>query len=529
MIVPAWLYGLVLILQVPSPHVAAASVELDRERQAIRESETRSLDALAVRLAGENRGAASKEVRECIEPAPSVELGTRFIPLPEVVPASTNGLANVPARVGAAESWRDELRTIREAAAQRLLSLATRAAAKSCFALADDCLRTVVLRQPDHREARRLLGYEPHEGGWATPFAIRKLREGWVLHPKFGWVEAASVPHLDNSELPAPSVRGQTKVRWVPAAEADELHGTWNSRWKFYTEHFNIETDVPFAEAIAFGKQLEAFHDLFFVIFADLLTTDNALPLARRFRAKKPGTEPVPKPHTVYYFKNKDEYVDHLTRIKGPGIERSLGFYDPPKGGAKRAPAYFYREPDGQIAATATLYHEVSHQLLFETAGPNRYNKNVGNYWVFEGLGTYFETVIDDPCGPEGALLVGGLVGPRLESAQVRLLEEHEFIPIERMVRFNEREFTREEVIHLHYAESMALTLFLMQGRDGRYREPFLDYVKDAYRGRLRGDSGRSLEDRLGVPYSVLDAQFLAYLKPAPKPAPETRVPRSGK
>ena len=71
----------------------------------------------------------------------------------------------------------------------------------------------------------------------------------------------------------------------------------------------------------------------------------------------------------------------------GPEAVLNLGFYDPPKSGHGRVPAYFYRDPNGQIPETATLYHEVSHQLLFETAGPNSYTKNSGNFWVFEGLG----------------------------------------------------------------------------------------------------------------------------------------------
>ena len=115
------------------------------------------------------------------------------------------------------------------------------------------------------------------------------------------------------------------------------------------------------------------------------------------------------KLHQVYYFGSKAEFVDVLepeTRARGGS---NLGFYDPPKSGRGRVPAYFYRDPDGQIPETATLYHEVSHQLLFETAGPNSYTKNAGNFWVFEGLGTYFETVMPQP---DGSLEVGGLVGP---------------------------------------------------------------------------------------------------------------------
>jgi hypothetical protein len=40
--------------------------------------------------------------------------------------------------------------------------------------------------------------------------------------------------------------------------------------------------------------------------------------------------------------------------------------------------------------------------------------------------------------------------------------------------------------------------------------------VRDALRGRLRGDGGRQLDDRLGVSYQTLDAQFLAALRPGP-------------
>ena len=99
----------------------------------------------------------------------------------------------------------------------------------------------------------------------------------------------------------------------------------------------------------------------------------------------------------------------------------SLGFYDPPKSARSgRAPAYFYYYAKGQLPVEANLYHEVSHQLLFETAGRNAYTSNFGNYWVFEGLGTYFETVEPQP---DGSLEVGGLVGPRVEVAIQSLVD----------------------------------------------------------------------------------------------------------
>jgi hypothetical protein len=378
------------------------------------------------------------------------------------------------------------------------------------FALADECLRAVIDRQPDHAEARRLLGFVPHQGGWATPYAVRMLREGKVEHPVFGWVPSDWVPHLEKGELPAPPSRGQKSPRWVATQEADALHSPWENRWRIDTEHFQIQTNVPLSEAIAFGRHLEAFHDLFFSLLADLLTIDNRLPLAQRFRDRKLVGERTSAPHQVYYFKNKQEYVDFLTPIE-PAIDRSLGIYIPPRPGkGRRSPAFFFRDPNGQIDASATLFHEVSHQLLFESAGPNAYEKNAGNYWVFEGLGTYFETVVIEP---DGSLSVGALIGPRIAEAKRRLLDGQEFIPFEQFVPMGKVAFNDDEAVHLHYAEAMALAVFLMQADDQRYREGFLDYVKDAYRGRLRRDASKSLEERLGVSFSTLDSRFLKYLQ----------------
>jgi hypothetical protein len=243
---------------------------------------------------------------------------------------------------------------------------------------------------------------------------------------------------------------------------------------------------------------------------ADILV--EKLPLVRRLKDPSMTGEPASKPHLVYYFATRDEYVDYLSaRYTRKIATGSLGFYDPPKPGkGSRAPAYFFRDPNGQIPVMATLSHEVSHQLLFETAGLNAYNKNVGNYWVFEGLGTYFETVSSQS---DGSLEVGGLVGVRIQEAIKSLVGQGRAIPLDEFVAQGENAFMQDDPdIYLRYQQAMALAVFLMQWHDGTYRDAFLDYVRDAYRGRIKG-SARKLDDRLGQPYSTLDAQLLSFLK----------------
>jgi hypothetical protein len=507
--------ALLLTLEVPPPDLAERpSAAIRREWQTVREQEAARLKSLADRLAGQGQSAAAAAVRAKMEPMPERDGATRFVVLSKVDTPGAKGLANIAAKPGDADAWKDELRTIQKATASTLFKLAERAvnSPSKHYALADACLRSVIDRQPDHPEARRLLGYVPHEGGWATPYAQERLRDGMVDHPTFGWVYSSWVPHLEKGELPAPASgppgAGKKETRWLPAEEADRLHSPWKSAWTISTEHFKVSTNVPLSEAIAFGRKLEAFHDLFFSLLADLVESDNRLPLAQRFRDKKVVGEKNSDPHQVYYFKNKQEYVDYLLPIE-PNIETSLGIYIPPKRGKKRAPAYFFRDPDGQIDVTATLFHEVSHQLLFESAGPNAYGRNVGNYWVFEGLGTYFESVV---VKPNDVMEVGGLVGPRIDAAKMKL-KDGKFVPIERLLRFDQAAFNDGDAIYLHYAESMALTVFLLQGRGEAYRESFLEYARDAYHGRLRRDTGRSLESRLGVRYQELDKEFHEFLK----------------
>ena len=72
----------------------------------------------------------------------------------------------------------------------------------------------------------------------------------------------------------------------------------------------------------------------------------------------------------------------------------------------------------------------------------------------------------------------------------------------------DQKAFNSADRIHANYQQAMALAVFLMQWNDGIYRDSFLDFVRDAYRGRIKRSTGRSLEDRLGKPLRVIETQF---------------------
>jgi hypothetical protein len=335
---------------------------------------------------------------------------------------------------------------------------------------------------------------------------VGQTQDGMTLHPTYGWVKSSWVPHLERGELPSRASRPNKEV-WLPAAEADAQRRRFPG-WQISTEHFQISSNVPLKEAVAFGRHLEGIHEVFQSLFADVI--GESLPLAQRLKKKDMVGEPPVNRHRVSYFATKEEFVEHLLPIEGPEIQDTLGLYLPAARG-RPGRAYFYRDPGGDLPETANLYHEVSHQLLFESgvARSNQYKRNQGNYWVFEGLGCYFETLTIEP---DGSARIGGVVGPRLLAARENLAVKKRTEPLGTFVRFDEQAFKGPDRI-LYYQEGAALATFLMHGRQGAYREGFLEYVRDACRGQIRAAAGRSLEARVDRAYATLEEELIGYLK----------------
>lgn len=392
------------------------------------------------------------------------------------------------------------------------LALAREALLAKQYALADDFLRRALRRNPNDPEVRRLLGFVRHGQVWATPEAVRNLKAGKVLHPTFGWVPEPWLPQLDKGLLPALSKGQGGAIAWVPAQDADRSRlGDIDQAWLVRTSHFSIRANVPLAEGIVMGKRLEAFHQLFSSRMADVLGPDR-LPLAAR--ARKAGSIPLSSTlsHEVAYFASKDHYASHLAPSQGPDIGETLGIYIPAEVARRQgqsAGSYFHDDSQGRIALEATLYHEVSHQLLFELSGVSRLDRNTGHYWVFEGLGTYFETTRELP---DGLIRIGGRYGPRMDEARKRCLDRAEFVPVREFLRLDKAGFNDPATIRQNYAQAIALANFLMDGDGGKHRAAFLTYVADAYKGRLRDDAGRSLDDRLGLSFAEIDEHLREHL-----------------
>lgn len=475
------------------------STIITEERARLFDLSDRSTDETTRRSAG----AILKQLE--IPPKDRALQGIRFELMPEVVRHGESTMAFEWNRTR-------ELRDLRDSTIDRLWKLAAKAAFQERFRVTDQALRAIVARDPQQPEAWRVLGYIATVDGWATPYAYAQMERNRVSHPRFGWLDKEWVEPLENGQLPIGKDARTGKVAFGPAAEANAAHSDWANAWEIVTEHFRIRSDVTFEEAVAFGRKLESFHQFFFSTMADLIGPE--LPLAKRWRAKlsKPVASPVV--HHVAYFAEKERYVEELTPLEGPEIADSIGYYRRPpqtansrqRGG--RGMSYFFQDRGGQLPVEATLYHEASHQLLFETAGRDRLDANRGHYWLFEGLGTCFETVkIED----DKHLRFGQPTGPRMDVARKRILEDKVYTPYDVFEAYGKAGFESPAKIYDHYAQAMALTLHFLMHPDPRTRDIFLDYSRDAYKGRLRGNRG--LAERLGVNPDDLDRQLIEYLK----------------
>ena len=218
---------------------------------------------------------------------------------------------------------RPGLQEIHGRAAAAFFDLAKKAAGADSgqYALASVCLRAVLDREPDHKEARRLLGYVPHGKGWATPFAVRRLQENNVNHPTFGWVPADWVPHLDRGELPAPTGKGQRKTRWLPVAEADRLRAAMEPAVEIRDRALR---DPDQRHARRSDHLRPPPRGLSRPIHDHDGRCPGRKPAARsgasKTRSSRPSAQPVAKLHQVYYFGSKAEFVEHWPPARGPRL-----------------------------------------------------------------------------------------------------------------------------------------------------------------------------------------------------------------
>jgi hypothetical protein len=378
--------------------------------------------------------------------------------------------------------------------ADALFALAKRAAEAGQLSLAFQWATETLRENPDHADARRVLGYEKHGGEWLSPYGARMREAGKRWHPKFGWLTPGEAARYEAGERLAGK-------RWVTADEDAARHRDIKSGWQVRTDHFLVTTNQSLEAAAELAARLERLHQVWRQLFAGFYLKENEV--RRLFAGERQPRKQV-RPFRVYYHRDRDHYNAAL-RKKQPRIGETLGIYFD-----DIREAHFFA---GEDQDAGTLYHEAVHQLFQETKPAAKRVGLVANFWVVEGVATYFETLSEHDDPSAGLYFtIGESQAGRLPAARQRLVEGF-YVPLAELTRMGQRDVQRHAEIGKVYTESTGLAAFLMDGEAGRYREPLVRYLDAIYEGR---DTGRTLAEVTGEGYDELDAAYHRHMQSLP-------------
>jgi hypothetical protein len=397
--------------------------------------------------------------------------------------------------------WRTRLRTLQQTYGQELYLLSRRAIMEGQPSQAFHWIREAAFHDPDHQQARKALGFVRYEDGWATPFVAERLKKGFIWHDQFGWILRTQVDRYERGER---FYNGQ----WRSAAKEAAIRSDFRHGWEVLTEHFEIRTNHSLERGVELGKALEEYHRFFVREFAAFFNTKQQMQAL--FNPGSNDLRGVGKRHVVHYYRTRNEYLVTL-KPRQSNIEITNGLYLP----SDRV-AYLYDDPDNPEGNLETMFHEVTHQLLGESARSINQVGEDANFWLIEGIACYMESF----GRKNGKFTVGDPLHTRIHWARVRLIEEDFYMPMRKFTAMGRRDFQGgfdTATLAKCYSQVSGMVHFFLHAEDGAYREAFIAHLAQVYSPDKRvRDHAAGLDQLTGVPFEELDRQYAAYIKSLP-------------
>ena len=344
---------------------------------------------------------------------------------------------------------------------------------------------------PDHADARRVLGYEKYKDTWAGAYALRQLEAGKIWNRDFGWIEADDLSRYEAGERPL----GQ---KWISAEADARRHAKIDDGWRIRTDHFQVTTNDSPQSAVELATGLEETYQVWLQLFGGFFI--DASDLKKRFDGKSSSSYRS-KPFNVIYYRTRGEYNDALLRLQ-PRIGMTLGIYFD----TSRATHFFA----GEDQDPGTITHEAVHQFFQESAPAARNIGGLANAWIVEGIACYFESLTPvDLAQGKHAYTIGTPAAGRLPAAYQRAILNDYYVPLAELCKLGTTDLQRRQDIAQLYSQSAGLATFFMHYQDGIYREPLIKYLQLVYAGR---DKPTTLQEVTGQSFAELDEQYHEYL-----------------
>jgi Leucine Rich repeat len=373
------------------------------------------------------------------------------------LPAASDSTAPKAGAPEAARQWHKRFMELRRERAAELFAAAKAASDGGKADVAYQLLFEVLREDPDHAEARRVLGYVSSGSEWKLAGAEKATpRQPPYNHPQTGW-----------------RARG------------------W---WSLETPHFQIASNDQ-RELKEAEQQLERLDALWRQVFFRYWSTSAAL--AARFAGGNEPLAPERPKMQVVLFKTQQEYVTHVAN-NHPKAATTLGLYDD-----KQRVAYFF---GGNKSVYPTWYHEGTHQLFQEAVQGTRDEPGQGrDFWALEGVALYMESLAEHA----GYWTVGGWEADRMQFARYRVLSGDLKLPLAQISGLSREQIQKSEDIGRIYTQAAGLGHFFIDGEEGKYRAALVDLLAASYRGQ---ETAGLLERATGQSLAKLDEQYRAFL-----------------
>jgi hypothetical protein len=354
--------------------------------------------------------------------------------------------------------------------------------------------RAVAL-DPNHADARRLLGYQRVGDQWAGKYAQHMLKSGHTWSREHGWIKADYAAKYDEGLRP-------WGKNWITVAEDAERHADVEHGWTVRTDHFQVITNVDRAAAADLAIRLESYYQLWRQLFGEFALTPVEL------QARLDGKETdgfLRRPMKVVYHRNRQEYNDALIR-RQPQIGMTNGIYFD-----RERESHFFAGDDQDAGAIA---HEAVHQFFYESAPqPTRHLTATANAWAVEGVACYFETLTEQPTEIGMAYTVGTPDAGRIQAARHRRIVDNFYVPLAELDALGVLDLQQRPDIAPLYSQSAGLASFFIDGREGEYRRPFRELLRLIYAGR---DKAGSLPELAGRNAGELDREYQQFMESLP-------------
>ncbi|MEZ6186359.1 MAG: CAP domain-containing protein [Planctomycetota bacterium] len=374
-------------------------------------------------------------------------------------------------------AYEKQLQGVIDAAVKDSLKAVERCLAANEPGLAFDLFAYILRLDPENERAHKALGHEEVKGKWAEltdkrwlrKFDALQLKNGLAWHPELAWIKLEEKARYEKGE-----VYDLQHGRWSSLADANRTHENPSDPWVIKTEHFELRSTADLATSARTSERLEAFYLAMFRQY-DLFFGSQGGALI--FGVAKNQT-----PLVVNFYKDEQQFRAHAN----PPTGWAAGFYS---GGQH---ASFFYDIRGSSANLTVLQHEITHQILGETAGGGG-----AMAWLAEGAAVFLENAFFK----DGELILGEMRHNQRVSTYAGNLRgggnEHS---LSTMVNdFVTSAQWDSGDIATNYRGAGAAVYFLCHFDEGRYRADFVEFLRDAYRGQRP-----KLQDYFGMPLEVL-------------------------